>query len=130
MKKHEQIIILEDNEISMFVTQGMLASFEDSYTINYFTNTEETMAYLKGLNAASGSPVSLFVNVGIILYNEKFIQLAKDTLTSGPFRLFLLSSMPVAGEKKKHLLNAGFLCCIEKPLTEQKFLQALDNKLP
>lgn len=130
MKTIEHIIIVEDDEISLFISRNMLAPLEKNYSISYFTNVEETMDFLKKLPLASGSAVSLFVNISITLDNEEFTHLARKAILSTPFRLFLLAPMAVAGERKKQFENSGFLCCIEEPLTEQKFMQALNGTSP
>lgn len=125
MKKHEQIIILEDDEISMFVTQGILAPLEEKYEISYFTKTDDALDFIKKLSPSPSQPISLFMNVGIPLKEEDFVASAKKALVNFSSRLFLLSSVLVSGEMKKQFDALGFLCCIEKPLNEQKFVQAI-----
>ena len=130
MKKSENIIIVEDNDISLFVTQSFLAPFENSYIISYFTSAEETMNFLSSFPLAKGTSISMFVDIGIILNNQEFIASAREILLTSSSRLFLLSSMPVADERMKEYQDSGFLCCIEKPLSEQKFLHALTIQRP
>lgn len=72
----------------------------------------------------------MFVDIGIILKNQKFMESAKEILLKSSSRLFLLTSMPVTGDKMKEYEDSGFLCCIEKPLSEQKILHALNLEAP
>lgn len=130
MKKFENIIILEDNDISLFVSKSFLAPFEKSYAINYFSNESETIKFLKHFPLTNETSVSIFVDISIILNNQEFIDSAKKILLTSPSRLFLLTSMPVGEEKLKEYQNSGFLCCIEKPLDEQKISHALTIHAP
>ena len=130
MVNREQIIFIDKDEISLFLTENALSSCYHNKPIQYFNNLEKSFDYMKGLESSDIDCVSVFIDSEFLMFNKGFIKLAKSVLNSFITRFFLLNTSLQLTKLEKHYINEiDFVCIVEKPINEQKFRKCLDNSL-
>ncbi|WP_152425050.1 hypothetical protein [Nafulsella turpanensis] len=128
MKKQDQIIFIESDEISLFLAESLLEAINFKGLSHFFTNMEEVLEFINALNSSRSGSVSLFISTKMLVGERELIQQLRDLLFHFPSKICLLSSMEgFSGEEKGDLQQMGISCTIEKPLTEAKLLHALQE---
>lgn len=127
MKKPDQIIYIDSDEISLFLAETILSAFEWQNPMQFFTELEKAFDYISTLQPSRENNILVFVNVAILMGEHELIRQLKTRLLPFSPRFCLLSSMPEAKKREKEFIEEiGISCYIEKPLTEEKFIQALE----
>lgn len=126
MKQPDIIIFIEKDEIGMFLAESILSAFEPEKKIHYFSGPEEAMDFLKSIKPSANARITFFVNAVILLGEEDLIRQIKSLLLPFSYRFCLLTSLANSEKREKSLMKEmGLICSIEKPLTEEKFAEAL-----
>ena len=128
MEKKDQIIFIESDEISLFLAQSLLEGLDFEGNIHYFSEMEEALEFIKALHPSSVNSVSLFVSTKILIGEKELMQQFREVLNQLPSIICLLSSVEgPSGEEKEYIEKMKVSCTVEKPLTEEKLLQALQE---
>ena len=126
MKQPDQIIYIDSDEISLFLAENILSAFEWQNPMHFFTELEKAFDFISTLHPSTENKIIVFINVAILMGEHELIRQLKARLQPYSPRFCLLSSMPEAKKREKEFIEEiGISCYIEKPLTEEKFLQAL-----
>ena len=128
MERLEQVIFIETDEIALFIAKDVLSSFESSYSLNYFIDTESALNYIRSLKSSDTDRINVFICTEVLMYEENFINLIKVALPSCFFHFFLLTpSLKLTRLEKKFINERDFTCFVERPINEDKFLECLEN---
>ena len=117
MSRLQEIVFIDQDEISLFLDKQALTEFESYYSLNYFINTRKALVFLKSLKTS----YILLVSARIIIDDSDFISLINEV--SVPSKICLLSSSPELD--KNHIADFEFYTFIQKPLTIKDFLKFL-----
>lgn len=128
MEKQDFIILIESDEISLFLAQSLLEGLQFDGSARYFTEAEEGLAFIKALSSSSVHSLSLFVSTKVIIGEKELMKQFREVLNKFPSRVCLLSSVEgPSGEEKEYIEKMGVTCTVEKPLTEEKLLDAFQE---
>ena len=130
MKKRDHIIFIEGDEISMFLAESIFSAIDSMNTVQYFSDTEKAFDFIKGLRSSPESIITLFINASALIGETEIIKQIKASLHPFNSRLCLLTSLSDSEKREKELLQEiGIACYMEKPLTEEKLMQALERPI-
>lgn len=127
MKQSDHIIFIESDEIGLFLAENILSDIVTKHSAHYFPEAQEALYFIRKLGYSPGTRITVFVNAAILMREHELIKQIKDLLLPFPSRFCLITSMPEAEKReKKFTEEIGLSCFIGKPLTEEKFIKALE----
>ena len=126
MAKSDQIIIIDKDEISLFIDAEVLSPLEASYSISCFSTVEEAMYFIKESSFSPEITINLLIGSQAILNDKKSVKLIKEALALFSSRFCLLSTVQPMQERE-FIQEIDFSSHVQKPLTVEKFLKALNT---
>ena len=121
MAKLKQVVIVDNDKISLYLNQEVLAPLEASYSINYFSEKKKALNFIRNLE----SSYSLFISAKCLIEERELLFLIKEAST--PSEIFILSLEP--DKDKGFLTGYEFLPFVQKPLTANDLLKYLGSPL-
>lgn len=135
MQNLKSIVVVDNDEISSFISQQVLSALHLAYHISYLSNVHEGLDYLKqtypkGATVNEAESLDL-VLLGMTLKHFKFLDDIEDCKEVDSSRLcfILLTPMFTDREIKKISKYKSIHACIPKMLSEPVIREALDSYL-
>ncbi|MDQ3392884.1 MAG: response regulator [Bacteroidota bacterium] len=132
-KKFNKVLLVDDDDISNYLTEVLIQKLDFSGDIEVYKNGEEALNYIRDCihrnDAVCPELVILDINMPVMdgfEFLEEFEKLQKENDKDIPVVMLTTSNYNNDIQKAQKYKVAGF---VNKPLTEDKFLEILNHHL-
>lgn len=133
-KKFNKVLLVDDDDISNYLTEVLIQKLDFSGDIEVYKNGEEALNYIRECfhnQSENVCPELVILDINMPVMDgfeflEEFEKLQKNNNRDIPVVMLTTSNYNNDIQKAKKYKVAGF---VNKPLTEEKFLEILNHHL-
>ncbi len=127
MKKINQIVIIDDNKIDLFINQRICSQVFEKATIKLFHSSEMALNYFK-IPSNKADFILLDINMPVINGFEVLKEMENTTfLKKNKVEVYFLSSSNLITDMNEAYSIKSCSGYIEKPLTKEKLVNAISS---
>lgn len=119
MKKLENVLLVDDDEIVCLVTKHVLMEHNDQVKVSTVFNGEEAVNYFTSANGEKPELILLDINMPL-MDGFEFLDWYRNNGNESPTKIAMFSTSVMPADKDRALSYPGVIDYIEKPLSDDK----------